>query len=190
MIYHNIQPPFTLEFFEMSKKELGEYAAWLHGITDERMSELEGAVRSSPGYEAWRRTFEPESLRQLGEWFASAITTRPRTSDEIGQLRSLRDVSLSVRDVELTKESFSLAFDVGLYLARTLERAHPRLAWKQFLNDKRFADYGQPVLTGFGRVPFNPVGVAVTMAYGLASGKQTGKRLSAVFDYWSNHVSV
>jgi hypothetical protein len=89
---------------------------------------------------------------------------------------------------ELTNHSFSLAMDVGMYLARTFERNHPGSAWTQFLNNKKFADHGQPVLTGFGPVPLNPIQLAVTLAYGLALKKQTGKRLRAIFEYWCGQV--
>jgi len=174
----------------MSKGELSDYARWFHGIADERMSELAAAVRATPGCESWVATFKPESLQSLGEWFANSIETRPRTPDELAELKLRGDLLLSGYDVDLTNRSFSLAVDVGIYLARTFERAYPHLVWKQFLDDRRFADYGQPVLTGFGQVPLNPVRIAVTLAYGLASGKRTGNRLREIYDYWSNRVSI
>jgi hypothetical protein len=190
MRYEVIQPPFTLKFREMSKQELGEYAAWLRGIGDLRMSQLEANVSAALGYESWTATFTPQSLEKLGEWFACAVATRARRPDEMAELTLRGDLRLTVPDVDLTNYCFSLAVDVGIYLARTFERAYPQLTWKQFFNDKKFADYGQPVLTGFGQVPLNPVRIGVTLAYGLASGKQTGKRLREIFDYWSNQVEA
>jgi hypothetical protein len=189
MTYHIVSPPFTLKFFEMSKHELREYAAWFHGAFDERISELTATVRATHGYAEWEANFEPESLRQLGEWFASAVTTRPRTTSEIDELKARSDLQVSVSSAELTNESFSLAIDVGMYLARTFERSYPQLAWKQFLKDKRDADYGQPVLIGFGKAALNPVRIAVTIAYASAAGKRTGQRLWETFDYWSSLVN-
>jgi hypothetical protein len=189
MSYQIIQPPFTLKFREMSKGELVAYAGWLHEITDERMSEIEGVVRSTPGFESWTATFKPEALVLLGEWFAVEVTTRSRTPEEKTELKLRGDLLMSAPDVDLTNRSFSLAIDVGLYFARTFERAYPQLTWEQFFDDKKFADYGQPVLTGFGQVPLNPVRIAVSLAYGIASGKQTGKRLKEIYDYWSKQVS-
>ena len=188
MTYQIVQPPFTLKFREMSKRELVDYGTWFHGIADDRICELEAAVRAAPGYESWEATSKPESLDTLGEWFAGEVRTRPRTPDEIAELESRGDLHASVPEVDLTNRSFSLAIDVGMYVARVFECSYHHLCWEQFLGNKKFADYGQPVLTGFGPVPLNPVRIVVTLAYGLASGKQTDRRLKEIFDYWSNPV--
>ncbi len=58
MPYQVIQPPFSLKFREMPEEELVDYARWLGGIADERISELEAAVRASAGYESWTATFQ------------------------------------------------------------------------------------------------------------------------------------
>jgi len=72
-----------------------------------------------------------------------------------------------------------------MYLAATLLHGHPQLKWDQPLKDKRFVDFGQMVLLGFGRVPLNPVRIAVTLCYGIASGQYGGARLKEVYEYWS-----
>ena len=51
MSYPIIQPPFTLVFREMSKKELKDYKEWFHKIMPERILILASVVRSTPGYE-------------------------------------------------------------------------------------------------------------------------------------------
>jgi hypothetical protein len=184
MMYETIQPPFTLKFREMSKQELGDYGRWFHASVQQRISLLEEAVRATPGYQTWTTTYQRDSLDTLGDWFAAEVSTRPRTKEEMAELQASSALLSSPPPVELTNRSFSLAIDVGMYFARTLERAYPQLTWKQFLDNKRFADYGQPVLTGFGPVPLNPVRVAITLAYGIADGKRSGKRLGEMFDYW------
>ena len=45
------------------------------------------------------------------------------------------------------------------------------------------------VILGFGQVPLNPVRIAVTLCYGIATGKQSGKRLREIYDYWSSSAS-
>ena len=45
MSYSIIQPPFTLKFREMSRKELKDYKAWFHEVTPERIAELKDEVR-------------------------------------------------------------------------------------------------------------------------------------------------
>jgi|SRR6185312_2911608 len=124
MPYQVIQPPFSLKFREMPKEELVDHTRWLRGIADERMSELEAAVRASPGYESWMATFKPEFLGPLGEWFAGAVATRSRTSEEMTGLKLSGDLLMSLPDTDLTNHSFSLAIDVEMYLARTFERAY------------------------------------------------------------------
>jgi hypothetical protein len=188
MTYKIIQPPFTLKFSEMSRQELVDYAVWFHGIIDDRIAELEAAVRETPSYGSWTATVKTVSLETLGEWFAGEVKTRPRTPGEMTELKSRGDLLLSVPEIELTNRSFSLAIDVGMYVARIFERSYQELSWTQFLDNKRFADYGQPVLTGFGPVPLNPIRIALTLAYGIAAGKQTGNRLMEIFDYWSKQV--
>jgi hypothetical protein len=189
MPYEIIQPPFTLKFREMSKQELADYGRWFDSVMPERLGQLEAAVRATPGYESWSAACEPESLSTLGEWFAREVSVRPRTKEEIAELQARSDLLASAPAVDLTHRSFSLAMDVGMYLACVLQRAYPHLQWKQFLDNKKFADYGQPVLTGFGPVPLNPIRIAVSLAYGIASGTQSGKRLRELCDYWAGQAA-
>lgn len=76
-----------------------------------------------------------------------------------------------------------------MYLSQVLVNNYPNIKWHQPLDDKKFVDFGQPVLIGFGRVPLNPIRIIVTLAYGIASGKQTGIRLKEIYEYWSQHAS-
>jgi len=45
-------------------------------------------------------------------------------------------------------------------------------------------------ILGFGRVPLNPVRIAVTFCQGIATGKQSGGRLKELYDYWSRSASA
>ena len=78
--------------------------------------------------------------------------------------------------------------DVAMYLAQTLVQKFPTLKWGQVFNNKKFADYGQPLLFGFGSVPLNPVAIVITLAQAIVSKKQTGKRLLELYNYWSDRV--
>jgi hypothetical protein len=75
--------------------------------------------------------------------------------------------------------------DVGMYVSRVLVTNNSSLKWEQPFGNKGFVDYGQPVLTGSGGVPFNPVRMLVTLGYGLVSGKETGRGLRELYDIWS-----
>ncbi|MGP0058015.1 MAG: hypothetical protein ACLPID_01825 [Beijerinckiaceae bacterium] len=189
MPYAIIQPPFTLKFKEMSKQELKGYRQWFLEIIPGRIAELAGAVRSSPGYEAWSPDRSPASLEPLGSWFVEKVETRPRKKEEIDKVKGRSPYDISITGEELTNRTFSLSIDLGMYLGEVLLSQHPNLRWHQPLDDKKFADYGQLVLFGFGRVPMNPVRIAVTLSYSVASGKQTGRRLMELYEYWSQKAS-
>ena len=183
MSYTILQPPFTLKFREMSVKELKEYDAWFHRLLPERVAGLEEEVRQAPGLSEFRADHTPGSLDALGSWFAGQVETRPRTPEEAGALAGSAPW-LSVPDKELTNRSFSLAFDVGLAFGQAILQARPKARWDQPLEDRKFADYGQPVIVGLGVVPLNPIRIAVTLAYGIADRRRQGSGLRQVYDYW------
>jgi hypothetical protein len=185
--YNLIQPPFrTLKFAEMTKKELREYDHWFHEVLPQRIGELEKVMNSSAGFEGWKPSYTPESLDSLGNWFASQVETRPHTRDE------LKNIPPHIRDWvaggELTDRTIALAMDVGMYLSQVFLRNNSPLKWDQIFGSKRYVDYGQPVLVGFGKVPFNPVRMTLTLAYGLESKAKDGHGLRDIYDYWSKKV--
>jgi hypothetical protein len=188
--YETVQPPFTLNFPEMSKKELKAYFRWFQEIMPERIAQLASAVKSSPGFETWQPDFSPNSLDALGDWFATQVETRPRTQEEIDAFNAQSPYSIERSDRELTNRTFSLAVDIGMYLSQVFLQNHPSLKWDQPLGSKRFIDYGQPVLIGFGDLgPANPVGWIVTLAYALHKKTRTGKRLREIYDRQSKSIS-
>lgn len=188
--YRTIQPPFTLKFDEMSKKELRDYFKWFQEITPERIEELASAVNSSPGFENWQPDLTPGSLDALGKWLATQIETRPRTREEIAESDAQAALPIEHSGVELTNRTFSLTVDIGMYVGQVFLKNHPLLQWDQPLRSKGHIDYGQPVLVSFhsGKVPFNPVGLVVTLAYGLRDKTRTGDTLREIYDIWSKSV--
>lgn len=70
-----------------------------------------------------------------------------------------------------------------MYLSETLRKHHSHLEWDQPLKDKKFADFGQMILLGFGRPTLNPVRIAVTFCYGIVSGRRGAKRFDEVYGY-------
>jgi hypothetical protein len=72
-----------------------------------------------------------------------------------------------------------------MYFAQVVLKNLPGTKWDQPLRNKNFADYGQPVLMGFGAVPLNPIRIAVMTAYGIARKQQGGGRLSELFETWA-----
>ena len=182
MTYAIIQPPFTLEFNKMSKKELEAYRIWFHKIMPERLTELTNAVKGTPGYENWKPFLTPESLVVLGRWFEGQVKTRKRTFEEMEEIRSKLTFPIDISENELTNRTFSLAVDIGMYFAQVILKNVPGSRWDQILKDKRYADYGQPVIVGSGMVPLNPVRVIVTTAYAISGKKPAGLR--ELYDIW------
>lgn len=174
----------------MSKKELKTYFAWYHEVMPERLEELTRAVHETPGFENWAADYTPASLDLLGEWFAAQVETRPRTAEEIKEIADRSAYPIDIPREELTNATFSLAMDVGMYLSQVFLRTHPSLQWGQPFGSKKFIDYGQPVLEGFGFKVFNPARMLIVQAYGLADKTWSGKSLRELYDIWSEKVGL
>jgi hypothetical protein len=188
MSYVPIRPPFSLKFREMSKQNLKFYFRWFMHQIPQRGAELADALRQTPGFADWQPDFTSGSLNVLREWLAGQVETRNRSRGEIQEIEERLVFPMDIPAEELTDRTFSLAMDVGMYFSRVLLINHPSIKWEQLLGSRRFADFGQPVLSGFGPVPLNPVRVEVTLAYALASKEKTGMRLREIYDYWAQRV--
>jgi hypothetical protein len=73
--------------------------------------------------------------------------------------------------------------DIGMYFAQVVLKNLAGTRWNQPLENKRFADHGQPVIMGFGVVPLNPVRVLVSTAYGISRRKRA--ELRELYDTWA-----
>jgi hypothetical protein len=188
MSYNPSNPPFTLKLRDMSKTGLDRYYQWFMDELPHRVSELKATVKLSSGFETWEADYTPVSLDTLGDWFASQIETRSRSRREVRSIQNRIGLPVDISHEQLTNRTFSLAMDVGMYFGQVLTKNHPTLRWEQPLNDKKFVDYGQPVLVGFSNAPLNPIRIAVVFAQSIASKKQTGSRLRELYNVWSNMV--
>lgn len=190
MEYAVIQPPFTLDFRNMSSKEAREYFKWFAKQTPKRIAIVERAVRSTPGYETWHADFTRDSLRILGTWFYSHIETRPRTPEEKEEI--YRNAPgwfrvVEIGDWELTNRTFSLAMDIGMYVSQVFLKEFPSL--KMEMITEPTVDYQQPALIGFeGNIYFNPVRMLVTHASGLADNTWGPTGLVELYEIWTKRV--
>ena len=183
MDYPIIQPPFPLELRERSKKELEVYRAWFHQVSSERVAELTRAVRNTPGNEEWEPNATRDSLEPLGRWFEGQVETRKKTREEIEETRSKLTFPVEIPEEELTNRTFSLAMDIGMYFGQVILKNLPGTRWDQPLKNKKLAEYGQPVIMGFGPVPLSPVNVMVMTAYAIS--RQKPARLRELYDTWA-----
>lgn len=184
MEYTIIRSPFSFRFREMTKSELKSYFEWFMEMIPERIKILEKAVCDSSKYSSWRADYSPDSLKILGEWFVEQVDTRTRTSEELNALKSNLSFPMDVNNKELTNKTFSLAMDIGMYFSQVVLTNLPGTKWNQILKNVREADYGQPVITGFGVMSLNPVRLLVTLAYGIADKRQDGRRLQDLYNTW------
>jgi hypothetical protein len=188
MNYEIIRPPFTLEYQTMSKKELATYMKWFFDVLDSRIVILQEAVRSTPGFSDWVADRTVNSLNDLGRWLVKTLSTRPRTAREMEAAQSGGPHETAIQDYELTNQTFSLAFDVGMYFSQVLLANNPTLRWEQGKGSRRFVDFGQPVLVEFTSAPFNPVRMMVTFAYAAVSGERNDESLRALYEIWTKLI--
>ncbi len=173
----------------MSKTELKGYFNWFLTVMPERLAELEEAVRKTPGFQTWKADFTPDSLGPLGDWLATQVETRPRSSQEVQEKYKL-PFPEAVPDEELTDHTISIAMDIGMYLGKTLQNHYGHLQWAQYLDNKRFIDYGQPVLIGFGKVPMNPFRIVTGIARSIKDDKNHNKDLRELYNHWAPRAAA
>ena len=190
--YKIISPPFTLEFKEMSKKQLVNYYEWYIASIPERLNILIKTIKSTPGYKKWQADYTPNSLDLLGEWFAKHVRTRKMTSaekDEIYEQAPEWFKEVEIGDEELTNKTFSLSIDIGMYMSQVFLKNYPSLKWKHIIKgSKNFVDYGQPVLEGFKQDYFNPVHILIVVASSLADRTKGNNALRELYDVWQKFI--
>lgn len=186
MAYSIIQPPFTLKFQEMTKSELRNYYSWFMSIMPERIAGLEAYVREV--LPIWRADKSPESLGPLGEWFATRVETRQKSNEEIEEIRANLRFPVEVSTEQLTNKTFSIAMDVGMYFGQVVLCNLSGTRWDQCFGSKKAADYGEPVLMGFGPVPLNPVRIAVVIARKVSHNKHNANELLDVYCVWAKKI--
>ena len=192
--YPIIAPPFTLEFREMSKKELKAYCNWFIDQIPLRVAILERTVKNTPGFEDWEMNYLPTSLDKLGEWFALQAEKRERTEDEIQEAYNklsgpFKDIHM-ISKWELTNKTYSIAIDIGMYVSQVFLKTFPSLEWQFTLKGRKdHIDYGQPVLAGFGKMAFNPPQIMIVLAHGLVNKKRNKYRLRELYETWKKYIA-
>lgn len=189
MNYQAIQPPFSLDFWEMSKDELKAYFAWVMAIIPDRIHQLTAFIKDDPAFRNWESDNSESSIDILGEWMSAHVSVRERTDDELGALKDKSQYSIDPPKDVLTRESYSIGFDVGLYFAQTLIAHHPNLKWTQDFRSRKDMDFGQPLLTPFGPLQLNPIRIAINVAHGLARKQRPATRLREVYEEWSRRAA-
>lgn len=138
-------------------------------------------------YAEWLRSRVPVRTREMVRYFGMDEEA-PATSllQPLGELvaDALAHVPFS-ENGRLTNQGHALAADMGLLLASALLDEHPDLVWSVVRKPKSDVSYNQPVLIGFGVVPFDPLQISTTQAFAVLRGTKDGGAWRQVFKYWS-----
>ncbi len=167
--------PVTTAFAGMADEELDEFYRWFMLNLPYCIEELMQLVRSTVGFHDWYANDSPDSLNTLGNWFALKIKS------DLAQ-------SNIAAESNWTDETKSLAVYIGMYYGEVAVKSNSMLEWSQLRGDRKFADFGQPIIIGKGLMPINPVRVAHSFVCGIIDGSRTGNRLRETFDYWMGNV--
>lgn len=187
MIYDFVNPPFSLNFKDMTKVELKNYYDWFLENIPIRVQKLESLVNLSYGFENWRANYEPSSLSLLGKWFSQEIEVRERTINEYKQLQDISRYPVDVNSFIPTDKTYSIAFDIGMYFGEVYVKNHSKLSWGLFTTNKKSIDYGQPVIKGFGKVTFNPIYMLIVQTMNLI-GKKDEQCLIELYNIWEEYI--
>ena len=176
-----------LNFAETPVPELRAFYRRFVAAVPERILALAAEVRLE--YPDWTADSSKQSFVDLDAWMKNHVATRRRTPHEVALIESDSPYPIDVPREDLTEATFSLASDCGIYLAQTLLKRHPHLHWDLPLGTKRFIDYGQPVLAGFGReVVMNPARIGETLCYTIASGQPPLGGIVKLLERWSENA--
>jgi len=177
------------ELRSKSIHELEEYFRWFLEVRHSRISALQLAITENVPGQSLSLDQSVASMRPLGEWLSRVATQRARSAAELDVLRKKSLPGVEPPAHELTEQTLSLGFDAGIYFGESLAREYSHLEWTQYLDDKLFGDYGQPVLIGFGRVALNPLRIVTTFLYGVVEGDFGPGRLEELYLYWASRAA-
>ena len=187
--YRFITLPFSKSVKDLSKEEAKQYFDWFLQQIPIRITQLNEYINRSKEYETWTPDNSPESLIQLGEWFSKKISSRIRTYDEIQEIYSTLGKFqgvITIPNKDLSHESFSLAFDIGMYLSQVLLNNVPDLHWELMSKPKNSVFYNHPIIKSTGKMICDPVHLSIIFAYGLIKRTRQASGLNEIYKIWSH----
>jgi hypothetical protein len=187
-VYILVEIPLIKPFSEMSTRELRAFFDWFVSQVPERIEALKCAIGEIGAADDVVLDGTRESIAGIGEWMAKNMQAYkiPVAAEEIP---SRLKFGLGLDTYRLDSLSFSLAFDIGMYVSHVMMSRYRQLYWEQDVKRKKYADYGYPVISGFGKVSFNPTTMMHTHAIGLIDGSRSGKGLLKIYDVWVAYIN-
>lgn len=140
---------------------------WKSFLTDipARLDGLKALVSESV---PWVGDFSDQSLETIDVWLGDKVESVRSEAMRLSVPGIESDMmigSWNFADYKPSDRSLSYAFDVGIYIGECLIHRVSHARWYQPCKFKRNADYGQPMLSGFGSIPISPIAVAQGIVY-------------------------
>jgi hypothetical protein len=180
--------PIDLNFFHKSKAELKLYGEWFFCYKQQRLIELINSVLTTNGFENWEADYSPSSLEMLSVWFKNEVKTEKLSNIEYQQRRASVPDWIEINDYTLTIETYSKAFDIGIYFGEVFIKTYS-LQWKQLFTRKDDVDNGHIVIEGFGKLVLNPIWLLRIQASKIADGIENPNFLFHLYNTWCNYLS-
>jgi len=184
-----LQDPLHDEFCGLSKEDAKLYYAWFLKQIPHRLAVLENTVCETSGYYDWKCDYSPKSLDPLGQWFANRVSKRLRVKSEIDEIYDRGPAwfkYMPINNWDLSVETYSFCFDIGIYFALVLQKNVPDVKWKLISKAKRHVFLNQPVLTGLKYPELNPFSIMTVFARKLLTKASSGDRLEELYRIWSD----
>jgi hypothetical protein len=188
-IYGEIQSPIDENVYKRNKKQAKVFFNWYINEIPTRVQILSDYVRSSPEFSSWQANLLVESLDDLGKWFCKQVETRPRSEEEISDIRKRAPAlfdAVGIPQDELTGKTFSLAIDIGMYLSQIMQKNVKNAEWVLITKGRKSNNFNHPVLSTGGILKFNPTYLMVTYSYGIARGTKKPEGLRELYEIWKD----
>lgn len=197
MLYqlHDAEFLHMLDFKKMTRQDARNYFSWYISQIPIRTRILEIAIQSSSKeFSVWKADNTEESLLLLSEWFYITVEEEP-VSEEQQQIylknarASLPEHLWGIIEVpkyEITRQTWSLIIDIGMYFGETLRHHRPTAEWKPYLaTTKKNVDFQQPILIDSETRQYcNPQHVMHVTGLRFCNRSESSNFLPELFQIW------
>jgi hypothetical protein len=186
MPYTPLISPENLDFQKMTKEQAIVFLEWFIGKIPERILILSEFIRSFDKFNLWEGDLSSNSLDSLGVWMCENIKPRKRTFEEVQSIKLLSPKLFEVVPIinDITPESYSYNFDVGMYFGQSLIYNNSKLFWAMVYKPKNNTDLHQPLITMNNKVFLNPIRIISNYSFGIVDKAQGPDKLRESYDLW------
>ena len=202
--YEPVIVPLRKPTREASDPEQETYFRWFLEAIPNRIDQLVKLVNTTPQFEGWLPSKEPDSLHVLGAWLYAVVKTPDlvKIKNDLQKKLDMLKYTMPYKESPTVPAlALSAAFDTGIYLGEVFRHKCANVEWwlcKTVVEGGPLGDYGEPVLINFGRAHhMNPVLLVRTaMTLFLTDSVYNGplrlspSRLHELFEHWRKYVPI